>query len=311
MIDARNVTTSVSARSHIFRNEQHANLNAIVWLYRARPRSSSPSSPLPATGRRVAWPFGSASPPTPQPVERFAATQLKSNAAGAPRCRAECRPPKTRRPAPGTPRHLPGRPWPQRRPTRAPKRMPLPRCFTACLPSAACAAPTSPATLAGGAADHARASAQLKAMGKDPEARHKQWSLLDIAEKQLRARQSARFDGAAREAKRACWLPTKKNEDAPTVRDAVLDAPEAGRLLHPPGALAAQPLPDGVRPPCRGCGWRPAGGRSPQNDYSLTPGRYFEAAAEDEGLREVARDPRRTGRAERQGGGTGKDCWQL
>jgi hypothetical protein len=34
MIDARNVYHVVSARSHIFTDEQHANLNAIVWLYR-------------------------------------------------------------------------------------------------------------------------------------------------------------------------------------------------------------------------------------------------------------------------------------
>jgi type I restriction enzyme M protein len=34
MIDARNVYHVVSARSHVFTDEQHANLNAIVWLYR-------------------------------------------------------------------------------------------------------------------------------------------------------------------------------------------------------------------------------------------------------------------------------------
>jgi type I restriction enzyme M protein len=36
MIDARNVYHVVSARSHIFTDEQHANLNAIVWLYRGK-----------------------------------------------------------------------------------------------------------------------------------------------------------------------------------------------------------------------------------------------------------------------------------
>ena len=34
MIDARNVYHVVSARSHVFTDEQLANLNAIVWLYR-------------------------------------------------------------------------------------------------------------------------------------------------------------------------------------------------------------------------------------------------------------------------------------
>ena len=34
MIDARNVYHVMSARSHVFTEEQLANLNAIVWLYR-------------------------------------------------------------------------------------------------------------------------------------------------------------------------------------------------------------------------------------------------------------------------------------
>jgi type I restriction enzyme M protein len=34
MIDARNVYTVVSARSHVFTDEQLANLTAITWLYR-------------------------------------------------------------------------------------------------------------------------------------------------------------------------------------------------------------------------------------------------------------------------------------
>jgi type I restriction enzyme M protein len=41
MIDARNVYHVVSARSHVFTDEQLANLNAIVWLYRGSTRSSS------------------------------------------------------------------------------------------------------------------------------------------------------------------------------------------------------------------------------------------------------------------------------
>ena len=36
MLDARNVYTVVSARSHVFSEEQLANLNAVVWLYRGQ-----------------------------------------------------------------------------------------------------------------------------------------------------------------------------------------------------------------------------------------------------------------------------------
>ena len=37
MIDARNIYHIVSARSHVFTEEQLANLTAIVWLYRGEP----------------------------------------------------------------------------------------------------------------------------------------------------------------------------------------------------------------------------------------------------------------------------------
>ncbi|WP_147474761.1 N-6 DNA methylase, partial [Pseudomonas savastanoi] len=36
MIDARNVYTVVSARSHVFTEEQLSNLSAITWLYRGQ-----------------------------------------------------------------------------------------------------------------------------------------------------------------------------------------------------------------------------------------------------------------------------------
>jgi type I restriction enzyme M protein len=55
MIDARNVYTVVSARSHVFTDEQLANLSAITWLYRGEnDKFVELAGALPAGSRRLA-----------------------------------------------------------------------------------------------------------------------------------------------------------------------------------------------------------------------------------------------------------------
>ena len=127
---------------------------------------------------------------------------------------------------------------------------------------------------------------QLKATGKLLEARHKQWlKLLDTAEKQLRARQSKAFDGkAARDVKRALLAADSKKNEAPTVRDAVLDAlKQAAYFIHQAHWLHSrfpQALFEDVPGLCKAVSIDDIAA----NDYSLTPGRYVgvAAAAEDD-----------------------------
>ena len=127
---------------------------------------------------------------------------------------------------------------------------------------------------------------QLKATGKLLEARHKQWlKLLDTAEKQLRARQSKAFDGkAARDVKRALLAADSKKNEAPTVRDVVLDAlKQAAYFIHQVHWLHSrfpQALFEDVAGLCKAVSIDDIAA----NDYSLTPGRYVgvAAAAEDD-----------------------------
>ena len=128
---------------------------------------------------------------------------------------------------------------------------------------------------------------QLKATGKLLEARHKQWlKLLDTAEKPLRARQSKAFDGkVARDAKRALLAADSKKNEAPTVRDAVLDAlKQAAYFIHQVHWLHSR-FPHGWFEDVPGLCKAVTLDEIAANDYSLTPGRYVgvaAAAAEDE-----------------------------
>jgi type I restriction enzyme M protein len=162
--------------------------------------------------------------------------------------------------------------------------------LTACTHARAAVAQADLASHAGQVALQATLDAlapQLKAMGKTLEARHKQWlKLLDTAEKQLRARQSKAFDGkAAREAKRALLAADAKKNEAPTVRDAVLDAlKQAAYFIHQVHWLHSR-FPHGVFEDVPGLCKAVTLDEIAANDYSLTPGRYVgvaAAAAEDE-----------------------------
>lgn len=128
---------------------------------------------------------------------------------------------------------------------------------------------------------------KLKATGKLLEARHKQWlKLLDNAEKSLRARLSDAYDGkAVREAKRALLAADAKKNEPPTVRDAVLDAlKQAAYFIHQVHWLHSR-FPDAVFVDVPGLCKLVTAEEIAANDYSLTPGRYVgvaQAEAEDE-----------------------------
>ncbi len=128
---------------------------------------------------------------------------------------------------------------------------------------------------------------KLKAAGKLLEARHKQWlKLLDTAEKSLRARLSDAFDGkAVREARRALLSADAKKNEPPTVRDAALAAlKQAAYFIHQTHWLHSR-FPDAVFVDVPGLCKLVAAEDIAANDFSLTPGRYVgvaQADAEDE-----------------------------
>ncbi|CPF84263.1 type I restriction-modification system subunit M [Burkholderia pseudomallei] len=124
----------------------------------------------------------------------------------------------------------------------------------------------------------------IKATGKLLEARHKLWlKLLDTAEKSLRARSSDAFDAKAiREARRALLTGDVKKEEEPTVRDLMLEAvKQAGYFIAQSHWLLSR-FPDGLFAAVPGLCKAVTRAEVAANDYSLTPGRYVGVAAASE-----------------------------
>lgn len=287
MIDARNVYHVVSARSHVFTDEQLANLNAIVWLYRGEREKFIA---LVARYQRQVDNWLAAIPARIQadtaavqalavPLKAFAgqATLAELNADQAEDAQisqAQLDAFKAELAAAQADTHVADS---------------IAALLSACTQARSAIAQAD-------LTDHAAQvtlqttldalAPQLKATGKLLEARHKQWlKLLDTAEKPLRARQSKAFDGkVARDAKRALLAADSKKNEAPTVRDAVLDAlKQAAYFIHQVHWLHSrfpQALFEDVAGLCKAVSIDDIAA----NDYSLTPGRYVgvAAAAEDD-----------------------------
>ena len=282
MIDARNVYHVVSARSHVFTDEQLANLNAIVWLYRgerekfialvARYQRQVDDwlASLPvrieadtAAVRALAAPLQTfASQTTLAELNADQAEDALITQAQLDTFKAELATAQTDAHAADS----------------------IAALLTACTQARAAIAQADLSDHAAQVALQATLDAlapQLKATGKLLEARHKQWlKLLDTAEKQLRARSSKAFDGkAARDAKRALLPADSKKNEAPTVRDAALEAlKQAAYFIHQVHWLHSrfpQALFEDVPGLCKAVSIDDIA----TNDYSLTPGRYVGVAA--------------------------------
>ena len=282
MIDARNVYHVVSARSHVFTDEQLANLNAIVWLYRGEREKFIA---LVARYQRQVDDWLAAIPARIQadtaavqalavPLQAFAsqATLAELNADQAEDAQitpAQLDTFKAELAAAQAETHVADS---------------IAALLSACTQARSAIAQAD-------LTDHAAQvtlqttldalAPQLKATGKLLEARHKQWlKLLDTAEKQLRARSSKAFDGkAARDAKRALLPADSKKNEAPTVRDAALEAlKQAAYFIHQVHWLHSrfpQALFEDVPGLCKAVSIDDIA----TNDYSLTPGRYVGVAA--------------------------------
>lgn len=285
MIDARNIYHVVSARSHVFTDEQLANLNAIVWLYRgerekfialvARYQRQVDDwlATLPArieadtaAVRALAAPLQAFASQTTlaelnaDQAEDAQITQAQLDAFKMDLAAAQ---------------------------TDAQAADSIAALLTACTQARAAIAQADLSDHAAQVALQATLDAlgpQLKATGKLLEARHKQWlKLLDTAEKPLRARSSKSFDGkAAREAKRALLTADSKKNEVPTVRDAAVEAlKQAAYFIHQVHWLHSR-FPDALFEDVAGLCKAVSRDDIAANDYSLTPGRYVGVAAATE-----------------------------
>lgn len=285
MIDARNVYHVVSARSHVFTEEQLANLNAIVWLYRGEQEKfvalvgryqRQVDDWLTAIPARIEADTAAVRA-LAAPLQAFAsqATLAELNADQAEDAQitqAQLDTFKSELAAAQADTHAADS---------------IAALLTACTQARAAIAQADLTDHTAQVALQATLDAlgpQLKTTGKLLEARHKQWlKLLDGAEKQLRARQCKAFDGkAAREAKRALLAADAKRNEDPTVRDAVLDAlKQAAYFVHQVHWLHSR-FPDGVFDAVPGLCKAVTLEEIAANDYSLTPGRYVGVAASTE-----------------------------
>ena len=285
MLDARNVYHVVSARSHVFTEEQLANLNAIVWLHRGQGEKFTAlvANYQKQTGQWLAeLPARIATDTT---VVDTLAQKLSAFADGATLDELNEGQPEDAKLAQGALDAF-----------RAEVKAAQADTTNAVAISALLIAAEA-ARVAIGKADATQLDSlktvqatlealapQLKATGKLLEARHKVWlKLLETAEKGLRARLSKAFDGKPmREARRALQAAdVKKNEDA-TTRDLVLEGMKQAVHFVTQGHWLLSRFPDGVFEAVPGLCKAVTVDEIEANDYSLTPGRYVGVAAVSE-----------------------------
>lgn len=282
MLDARNVYHVVSARSHVFTDEQLANLNAIVWLYRGQ---SEKFTALVAKYHQKTAQWLTELP------ERIAADTAVVDTLSQ----------KLAAFAEGATLNVLN----EDQPEDVQLTQSALDAFKSEVQAAQADATATDAIAALlEAADDARAAVssadatkldnlktaqtmlealapRLKVAAKLLETRHKTWlKLLEMAEKSLRARLSKAFDAKAlREAKRSLQAADlKKNEDA-TVRDRVLEGMKQPAHFIAQGHWLLSRFPEGVFAPVPGLCKAVTVEEIAANEYSLTPGRYVGAAA--------------------------------
>jgi type I restriction enzyme M protein len=117
------------------------------------------------------------------------------------------------------------------------------------------------------------------------EARHKAWlKLLDLAEKTLRARQWSTFDGdAARVAKKALLPRDFRKREKPTVRDKGVEAFKRASYFIAQGHWLLSRFPSGRYENVPGLCRAVSRDAIKASDYSLTPGRYVGAVVSNQG----------------------------
>jgi type I restriction enzyme M protein len=287
MIDARNIYTVVSARSHVFTDEQIANLSAITWLYRgehdkfaallahyheqAGQYLAQLSDRLASDEKQVAM--------LSQALRNFGATTTDADALAAVRQKLGDEHGITAALLEGYCAEL------QNVAQQAPAwhdTLTLARKVAAkLLPKITGLTPAcSFAQRKALQAQIEASSAVLKAGLAALEARHKAWlKLLDTAEKTLRARQWPAFAGdAARDAKKALLPRDLKKREQPTVRDLGVGAFKRIAYFTAQGHWLLSRFPQGLFENVPGLCKAVTRQDIADNDYSLTPGRYVGVA---------------------------------
>jgi len=285
MLDARNVYHVVSARSHVFTDEQLANLNAVVWLYREQgekfnvlvakhqqqaghwlgqlpERIAADTAVIDALSKKLAaFAQGANLAELNEGLDEEA--QLSQDALDA--FKAEV--------------------------ADAQADTTVADAVAALLQTAgrACAVvdgveSTELDSLKKAQATLEALAPQLKATGKLLEARHKQWlKLFDAAEKRLRARSSKAFDGKAlRECKKDLLAADAKKDEEPTIRDRMLEGVKQAAYFIGHGHWLLSHFPDGQFVAVPGLCKAVTTDEIAAHDYSLTPGRYVGVATVSE-----------------------------
>lgn len=287
MIDARNVYTVVSARSHVFTDEQLANLSAITWLYRGQhdkfvalvgSYQSQTAEWFAALPARVTQ-DGETAAALSTALSNFG--KLTSDAAAIGSVRAKL----------GEEHGLPDELLATYRDELLKVQAQADEWGTAIKEAIDAVEEILPEIQRHAAkiGFDARKALQAKLEEINPkvkaglaavEARHKAWQkLLDMAEKQLRARQWATFDGdTMRDAKKAMQPRDVKKREKPTVRDQVVEAFKRASYFIAQGHWLLSRFPLGQYADVPGLCKAVTRVDIVANDYSLTPGRYVGVA---------------------------------
>lgn len=286
MIDARNVYTVVSARSHVFTDEQLSNLSSITWLYRGQhdkflalfaSYQQQVGAWLATLPERLAQ-DGEKIQALSTVLSNFA--ELTRNAEAVQRVRAKL----------GEEHGLTDEVLTRYRDELQAVQQQT-REWGATVSAAQDAAAQLLAEIQRPHASFAARkklqaqldalNPQLKAALAAVEACHKAWlKLLDNAEKPLRARQWTGFDGdTAREAKKAMLPRDVKKREPATVRDRIVETLKRSSYFIAQGHWLTSRFPDGEYADVPGLCKAVSRDDIAANDYSLTPGRYVGVAA--------------------------------
>lgn len=281
MIDARNVYHVVSARSHIFTEEQLANLTAITWLHRGEQekfislvasyqrRVEEWLAELPTrlaadstVVQELAALLATFANVTLAELNKDLADEDKITATQLTSFRDELKAVKDQTATTG--QHLTDL---------------LIQAADARKEIAAADLTTHAGQLAL-LADLDALAPLLKSTQKEVEARHKLWlKLLDIAEKTLSARKADAYDNKrARELKRALTAADQKRDEEPTIRDLALEGLKQAAYFIGQVHWLHHRFPEGVYADVAGLCKSVSRTDIAASDYSLTPGRYVGVA---------------------------------
>jgi type I restriction enzyme M protein len=287
MIDARNVYTVVSARSHVFTDEQLANLTAITWLYRGEHEKfvallasyhqnlakylTELQSRLAADGEQItklAKVLSDFAKATTDAAALAAVREKLGEEHGITDDLLQAFRDEAQKPAAQTDA------WQQALDAAQAEASKLLKAL---------------AKLDDDSTFDQRKAVQTKAESINPalkaglaalESRHKAWlKLLDLAEKTLRPRQWAAFDGdGARDTKRSLQPRDVKKREKPTVRDLGVEALKRAGYFIAQGNWLVSRFPSGLYADVLGLCKAVSRAEIQGKEYSLTPGREVGSA---------------------------------